>query len=84
MKDFIDADDVAQLTGFSKGTAFLAARFRLETQEGFPLPMPTCRRPMKWRRDAVEAWVSEQGQPEHSAPVVPAGNVVLLNMARTA
>lgn len=85
MTPFIDADAVAGLIGFSTGRAFLAARFRLETQEHFPLPMPTCQRPMKWRRDAVTAWREERGLPAATAPVIHAGsNVILMREARRA
>ncbi|AUC52321.1 hypothetical protein CDO87_03560 [Sagittula sp. P11] len=73
--DFITASQVAAMTGFSNATAFLKARDRLERDEEFPAPMPTQLRPMKWRRDAVAAWVDGLAA---SDPIPPAhgGNVV--------
>jgi predicted DNA-binding transcriptional regulator AlpA len=53
---FITADEVAELTGYTNGAAFLRDRCRLEDDLEFPDPMPTQRRPMRWRRDAVLAW----------------------------
>ncbi|MEX0306053.1 MAG: hypothetical protein AB3N12_01590 [Ruegeria sp.] len=84
MKPFITADTVAELTGFDDGPAFLRARPRLERYENFPPPMPTCLRPMKWRKDAVLAWVDTAGTAETAitAPIGP--NVVLLEEARRA
>lgn len=79
---FVTADTVADLTGFTGAAAFLAARRRLERETGFPPPMPTCLRPMKWRRDAVEAWVSLQGQTTQPGPVYAGTNVILLEEAR--
>jgi len=63
---------------------FLARRARLEADAMFPLPMPHVQRPLRWRRDMVEAWIEEQGRPRAPAPVLPpqGGNVVLLERAR--
>lgn len=58
---FIEAARVATLTGFQSPAAFLQARPRLERETGFPLPLPTCRRPLKWRKDAVQSWIDAQG-----------------------
>lgn len=58
---FITAEAVADLTGFASTATFLHARDRLERETGFPLPLPTCRRPLKWRKDAVQSWIDAQG-----------------------
>lgn len=84
---FITSDRVADMLGLPDGAAFLRQRARLEEDCLFPLPMPTSRRPMRWRADAVAAWVDRQGQP--AAPGIPPelirmGKVALLDMARTA
>lgn len=88
MKPFIDAADVAQLTGFQNAAAFLRARPRLE-DEGFPLPMPTSMRPLLWRREQVAAWVNVQGVPRDQridlTTMRNAGaNVILMAEARRA
>lgn len=88
MKPFIEAADVAQLTGFQNATAFLRARPRLE-DEGFPLPMPTSLRPLLWRREQVEAWIDVQGVPRNQridlTSLRDAGpNVILMAEARRA
>lgn len=62
---FITAPDVAALTGYSSAEAFRKDRDRLERDLEFPEPMPTCQRPLKWRRAAVLAWL------ERIAPVPP-------------
>ena len=79
---FITAPIVAEMIGFDTATTFLDNRERLQEQSGFPAPMPTYLRPLKWRRDAVEAWL-EQCQLPASA-VLTGTNVVLLNAARQA
>lgn len=82
---FITADDVAESIGFANGPAFLRARDRLEAENDFPRPMPTCLRPLKWRRDEVETWVTMQGQSgDLPTPVITGTNVVLLAEARRA
>ena len=84
MKTFIDARTVARLIGMTSGAAFLAARARLEDEAGFPLPIPTCLRPLKWRRNAVQDWIAAQGLPRpHMHPDInQAGpNVVLMREA---
>jgi predicted DNA-binding transcriptional regulator AlpA len=85
-RPFIRAEEVAALTGYATAAAFRLARQRLEEDLAFPLPMPTCRNPMIWRRDAVEAWVASQGLPRTMpVPMRPEGpNVILLEEARRA
>lgn len=80
--NFITADTVAELTGFDSAESFLRARARLERYENFPPPMPTCLRPLKWRRDAIEAWVVTVGTPDMGVPIAVGSNVVLLEEAR--
>jgi predicted DNA-binding transcriptional regulator AlpA len=83
--DFITTPQVARLTGFVSPAAFLRQRDRLERDEGFPLPMPTTRGKLIWRRDCVAAWVAESGLPRAATPQrIEGGNVVLLELARTA
>lgn len=85
MSIFITAATVAQLVGLPSAEAFHAQRRRLTEAEAFPLPMPTSLRPLRWRRDEVEAWVGRQGLPPAPRLVLPAGtNVRLLQLARTA
>jgi len=89
MKTFINARAVARLIGMTSAHAFLVARIRLEDDLGFPQPLPTCLRPLKWRLDAVQAWISAQGQPRHQAPAEPdlriaGANVVLMHEAARA
>ncbi|MEM7317534.1 MAG: hypothetical protein AAF408_00785 [Pseudomonadota bacterium] len=79
---FITAQTVADMIGFDTAAGFLAARGRLERLEDFPPPMPTCKRPLKWRRDAVLAWLDTAGTA--IPPIVVGGNVVLLEEARKA
>ncbi|WP_422050171.1 hypothetical protein [Shimia sp.] len=61
MPIFIDANAVAEEIGFNSGAHFLMNRARLEREEEFPTPMPTCKRPLKWRGSEVKAWVERQG-----------------------
>ena len=82
--DFIHAEEVAKITNNSNGRAFLRIRHRLETEEGFPLPMPTSRNPLFWRREQVESWVKAQGVPMPATPVQTGGNVFLLREAASA
>lgn len=81
---FITAGRVAALTGYSSAATFLQDRDRLERDHAFPPPMPTSRRPLRWRRDAVEAWAEQQGRPAPQITPDPGGNVVLMREARTA
>lgn len=89
MQTFITASAVAALIGLADGPAFLRARERLEELQGFPLPMPTSRRPLRWRRDQVAAWADAQGRPAAQMPdmaaiISGAPNVVLMQKARAA
>lgn len=89
MKPFIDANTVAELTGHCDAAAFLRARSRLEREHGFPIPMPTSRRPLLWRRDTVAAWVQAQGHPRDDmvaieAVIATSPNVRMLHKARSA
>ncbi len=82
---FITASVVAELIGLPDAHAFYSHRLRLTTDHAFPLPMPTSFRPLRWRRDEVEAWVARQGVPAAPRLVIPHGaNITLLNHARTA
>lgn len=81
---FITAREVAPLVGYTSPVSFLKDRPRLERDLAFPPPMPTSRRPLRWRRDAVEAWAEQQGRPEPQITPDPGGNVVLMQEARTA
>ncbi len=68
--DFIDSATVADLLGLpSQG--FLARRESLIADHGFPQPMPYARRPMRWRRDMVLAWLQEQGLPRAAEAALP-------------
>jgi len=88
MKPFITADDVAKMIGYDSTATFLRHRDGLETDRDFPTPMPTSRRPMRWRSDAVAAWLAEQGLPRAMTAALPprpmGKNVVLMELARTA
>ena len=59
---FIDSAQVAQLLDMPS-SAFLAKRRDLEDHHDFPLPLPWWKRPLKYRRDQVAAWLSRQGMP---------------------
>lgn len=90
MKSFVDASAVATICGFADRAAFLRARNRLEEDEGFPLPMPSLRRPLLWRADQVHAWVDRVGLPRAAVDPVEVDritlppNVVLMAEARRA
>lgn len=81
---FITARQVAALCGYDSAAAFLRHRARLEEDHAFPLPMPTHRSRLSWRRECVEAWVADQGRARHlPVPARPmGGNVILLAEAR--
>lgn len=83
---FITARQVAALMGLDNAQAFYRQRDRLETDHAFPLPMPTLRRKMLWRRDCIECWLSEQGRAKGMpVPTRPEGpNVYLMEEARRA
>lgn len=80
---FITAETVAGLIGLPDPASFLRQRQRLEDEAGFPLPMPTSQRPLRWRRAQVEAWVQSQGRPRAQVPAELPPNVFrLLRQAR--
>lgn len=84
---FITSDQVAATIGLSDGAAFLRIRDRLERENLFPLPMPTSRRPLRWRSDEVAAWVNRMGvaaAPMIDPDDIATGRVVMLEMARSA
>ncbi len=83
---FITTAHVAELLGLSEG-GFLRIRHRLADEEGFPDPMPHSRRPLRWRRDLVSAWIEGQGLPRDledriDPALLAAGKVALLAEAR--
>ncbi|MBQ0752201.1 MAG: hypothetical protein KBT70_18560 [Roseovarius sp.] len=82
---FLDTAQVAERLGLRDAGAFLRIRDRLETVQDFPPPFPTLHRPLRWRADAVQAWIEAQGLPE-PLPFTPApgSNVVLMKEARKA
>jgi excisionase family DNA binding protein len=81
---FVTTDTVAEMLGISRDS-FYQLRDQLIEDQAFPLPMPYGR-PHRWRRDMVEAWISEQGRPRALPPSPrPQGpNVVLMEEARRA
>lgn len=82
---FIDGTAVARLLGLRDATQLNRIRTRLEDEQGFPVPVPHWRRPLKWRRDQVVGWIAAQGRPRasvHVTPVAIAAN--LLREARSA
>lgn len=85
---FIDADAVAERLGMARAT-LMRRRLELEERNGFPQPLGWSLRPMLWRADQVDYWLSQQGLPRHAEPVVDpalvrAGKVRLLAEARRA
>lgn len=84
---FVTASAVAELIGQPDAGAFLRIRPRLERENLFPLPMPTSRRPLRWRSDEVLAWVNRMGRPggpDIDPSDIATGRVVLMEMARRA
>ena len=83
---FIDAAQVAELIGLDDRAQFLRRREDMENHNDFPQPLPHILRPMKWRRELVEAWLNEAGQPINASQhQIPQGqNVHLLRKAATA
>lgn len=61
---YITADAIAGLMDLPNTAAFLSRRDALETDHGFPPPVPWARRPLKWQRAAVQKWLAVQGQPD--------------------
>lgn len=85
---FITTAQVAGMLGLSDG-GFLRQRTRLEDADGFPEPMPHCRRPLRWRRDQVQSWIEGHGLPRDledriDPALIHAGKVALLDEARRA
>ena len=86
-KIFVDAEAMASRLGFDTTGSFLRNRDRLERDQAFPTPLPTCLRPLKWRADQVQAWLDQQGLPRDQR-INPATlgnygpNVVLMSEAR--
>lgn len=83
---FVTTADVATMLDLSEG-GFLRARQRLEDATGFPQPMPHARRPLRWRRDQVQAWIETQGLPRDletriDPALIAGGKVALLFEAR--
>lgn len=83
-RPFVTTAEVAAMLGISRA-AFYDLREGLIEDRAFPVPMPYGR-PQLWRRDMVEAWISEQGRPRALPPAPrPQGpNVYLLEEARRA
>jgi predicted DNA-binding transcriptional regulator AlpA len=57
---FLDAAAVAARIGAPSPQVFLAQREELEDTEAFPPPMPTARRPLRWKAAHVDAWLKRQ------------------------
>lgn len=81
-REFIAAAEVAGLIGYETGQTFLNNRARLEREQGFPAPMPTSLRPLKWRRSAVLAWLEAVDGPAAMALAHAGANVILMREAR--
>ena len=87
LPDFLTSDQVAAVIGMPDAAAFLRARARLEDENLFPLPMPTMRRTMRWRKDEVLAWRDRHGRPVPPGidpGLIASGKVHLLDVARSA
>jgi predicted DNA-binding transcriptional regulator AlpA len=82
--DYITAAVVAHLIGYRDGQEFLRNRDQLEREEDFPLPMPTCKRPMKWRKAEINAWVARKGRPASAQRHEPSSNQAMLKAAARA
>lgn len=84
---FLTTAQVAELLGLSDA-GFLRRRDHLEVDNGFPQPMPTSRRPLRWRRDQVIHWIEGQGLPRDAGSdtvdpyLIATGKVALLAEAR--
>lgn len=81
---FLNSFEVAQLLDLPSSVSFLARRAALEDQ-GFPLPCSWSARPLKWRRELVEGWISAQGHPRAlgQRPRLVAENAHLMARAAT-
>lgn len=85
-QSFITAAQVALLLDLPTAQSFLRQREDLE-HRGFPLPCPWSLRPLKWRRDVVEAWIGGQGLPRMAPGPnlrLVGGSAALLAQAATA
>jgi predicted DNA-binding transcriptional regulator AlpA len=86
MPSYITSAEVAERLGLRPVT-FLKIRARLEAEDGFPPPVPQCRRPLRWKLSEVLGWIANSGRAE---PVVqmpgkpPVTNLVLMAEARRA
>lgn len=61
-RPFMTMAEVADALGLSY-QAFVLRRDRMVADMDFPEPMPHSQRPLIWRRDRVEHWISCQGLP---------------------
>ena len=75
--EFVTATAVAYLIGYSTAQTFRRHLPRLRKM-GFPDPLPTSQRPVKWRRSAVLAWLEEVALP----PEAQGGNVIPMRRGR--
>ncbi len=84
-QSFITAAQVAQLLELPNAHGFLRQRDDLE-HRGFPVPCPWSSRPLKWRRELVQAWIANQGLPRATAQPLRlvGGNAALMARAETA
>ncbi len=83
---FITAGDVSALLGFHSAYGFQSRREMLEAR-GFPARISWCDRPFKWRRKAVEDWITASEALD--AAIAEGGefnaeNVVMMAKARVA
>lgn len=84
---FLTSAQVADAIGLVSADAFLRQRERLERDTLFPAPMPTQRRPLRWKAAEVSAWIDRMGKPiapGTSAQDAAHGKPELLNKARSA
>lgn len=86
---FIDAGEVAARLSISRAL-FLRQRDWMETNLGFPVPVSWARSPMKWRANAIDTWILQQGLPAGQGPTtptaaapqpIPAGNRAMMEEA---
>ena len=89
--NYINAAEVAARLGMAPAV-LRKTRQTLEERHGFPQPLPWALRPLRWRSDQDERWLSQQGLPKSAAIEAPevdpalirAGKVRLLAEARRA
>jgi len=70
---FMDAREIARRLGCHVDT-FLSKRRELES-EGFPKPVSSFRRPLRWRRAQVRAWLDGEVPATTHADEPTAGNI---------